>query len=149
MTRLLVATASLIGFSELANTLEQLPKATARNTLVRVLKKAADTVEQAARANAPKESGELDRDIHVGTRLTRRQTRDNRLTKSFAELHIGTALSRGMFTNFGTFKDHPQLWFDRAWAGTQGEALAIIAREMSVEITKSAARYAKKLAKGA
>jgi HK97 gp10 family phage protein len=133
------------GFSELANTLDQLPKATARNTLLRVLKKAAVPVETAAKANAPKESGELDQDIHVGTRLTRRQTRDNRLTKGFAELHIGTALSRGMFTNFGTFKDTAQLWFDRAWAETQGETLEIISKEMGTEIEKSAARYAKKL----
>lgn len=142
-------TVKLTGFSELAHALDQLPKATARNTLVRVLKKAAVPVAEAAKADAPKDTGDLEQNILVGTRLTRRQTSDNRFVKSFAELHIGTALSRGMFTNFGTFKDHPQLWFDRAWAGTQTVALAIISKEMGAEIEKSAKRYAKKLAKGA
>lgn len=142
-------TVRLEGFSELANALDQLPKATARNTLRRVLKKAAAPVAAAARENAPRETGKLDQNILVGTRLTKRQARDNRYVKNFAELYIGTALSRGMFTNFGTFKDAPQLWFDRAWATTQNEALAIISKEMGTEIEKSAARYARKLAKGA
>src|SRR5512147_92396 len=86
------------GFKELDRALGELPKATARNTLKRTLTKAADPVENAAQGNAPQETGKLERSIVVGTRLTRSQTRANRFDKGFAEVHIGTALGRGMFT---------------------------------------------------
>ena len=143
-------TVKLEGFRELDSALANLPKATARNVLKRTLKKAADPVEQAAQANAPQETGALERSLIVGTRLTKRQARDARIDgKAFAEIHIGTALGRGMFTEFGTFKDHPQLWFSRAWGSTQGEALEIIKRDLGTEIEKAAKRYAKKMAKGA
>lgn len=142
-------TVKLEGFRELDRALGQLPKATARNTLVRVLKKAAAPVQGEAQSNAPRDTGELEGDIIVGTRLTKSQTRANRFVKGFAEVYVGTDLSRGMFTNFGTYKDPPQFWFDRAWASTQNEALTIISTELGSEIEKSAKRYAKKLAKGA
>lgn len=137
----------LEGFRELDKALGELPKTTAKNTLVRTLKKAAVPVRDAAQENAPKETGDLEHHITIGTRLTRSQARDNRERKSFAEVYIGTNLSRGMFTNFGTFKDAAQLWFDRAWASTQGEALTIISTDLGKEIERSAARLAKKRAK--
>ena len=144
---MIVSSVRIEGFAELDKALGELPKATARNTLTRTLKKGAVPVRDAAQENAPRETGELEQDIIIGTRLTRSQARDNRERKGFAEVHIGTDLSRGMFTNFGTFKDPPQLWFDRAWEGSQDMALAIISTELGNEIEKSAARLAKKRAK--
>lgn len=136
----------LEGFAELDTALGQLPKATARNALRRTLKKAAQPVFEEAQANAPQETGKLEQSVKIGTRLTSRQRRDaTKAGKSFAEIYIGTELSRGMFTNFGTFKDPPQLWFDRAWASTQRAALEIISTDMGQEIEKAARRYARKL----
>lgn len=140
-------TVKLEGFRELDKALGELPKATARNVLKRTLMKAADPVEKAAQENAPQETGKLERSVVVGTKLTRRQQRDIKYTKSFTEVYIGTALGRGMFTEFGTFKDHPQLWFSRAWSATQGQALEIISTTLGSEIEKAAARLAKKRAK--
>lgn len=140
-------TVKLSGFKELDSALGQLPKATARNTLVRTLKKAAKPVDAEASANAPQETGTLETSVITGTRLTRRQKSDNKPTKSFAEVHIGTALGRGMFTEFGTFKDAAQMWFTRAWASTKDTALGIIKSDLGTEIEKSAARLAKKAAK--
>jgi HK97 gp10 family phage protein len=140
-----VATVKIEGLRELDRALAELPKATARNTIVRTLKKAAAPVRDAAQSNAPKLTGELEQDIIIGTKLTKRQSSEvRRAGKSFAEVYIGTDLSRGMFTNFGTFKDPAQMWFDRAWAGTQDEALVTIKFELGTEIEKSAARLRKK-----
>jgi len=138
----------LSGFKELDAALAELPKATARNALKRSLKPAADVVQQAAQGNAPQETGELEQSVIVGTKLTSRQKRDVRRDgKSFSEIYIGTALGRGMFTEFGTFKDVPQMWFTRAWESTKGEALTIISRTLGAEIEKAAARLARKRAK--
>jgi hypothetical protein len=51
-----------------------------------------------------------------------------------------------MFTEFGTFKDRPQMWFTRAWDATQDGALITIKTELGTEIEKAAARLAKKAA---
>ena len=144
---MIVSTVRLEGFAELDRALGNFSKPTARNTLVRTLKKGADPVQKAAQANAPKETGELETHIYVGTQLTKSQRRDNRNMKSFAEVYIGTDLSRGMFTNFGTYKDPAQLWFDKAWDSTQDTALAIISTELGKQIEATAARQAKKLAR--
>jgi HK97 gp10 family phage protein len=141
----------LEGFAELDRALGQLPKATAKNVLRRVLKKAADPVDQAASEAAPFLTGGLQRSVISGTRLTRSQQRGSFLRTSnyYAEIHVGTSMGRGMFQEFGTFKDNPQPWFRPAWESNKDRALNIIKVELGGEIEKAAKRYAKKLAKGA
>jgi HK97 gp10 family phage protein len=144
----------LEGFKELDRALGQLPKATAKNVLKRVLMKAADPVDEAASNAAPQDTGKLERSVIAGTRLTKSQRGAGaRLTaegfrsdaKNYVEVHIGTSLSRAMFTEFGTFKDPPQAWFRGAWEQTKGQALDIIKSELGTEIERAAKRYAKKL----
>lgn len=133
------------GWKELDAALAELPKATARNALKRTLTPAANVVQTAAQANAPEDTGTLERSVHVGTKLTKSQGRDvRRAGKSFLEIYIGTALGRGMFTEFGTFKDPAQMWFTRAWEATKDQALQIISSTLGAEIEKSAARLRKK-----
>lgn len=144
------------GLRELEAALSELPKATQRNVLKRVMKPAADSVDDAATANAPERTGELDRSIIVGTRLTRRQRTGavrqsdgsfRSSAKNYVELHIGTADPRGLFTEFGTFKDAAQLWFTRAWEGTRLQALEGIKLRLGGVIDQAAARLARKRAK--
>jgi HK97 gp10 family phage protein len=150
-------TVRIDGLRELDAALAELPKATAKNVLKRTLTKGADPVEKAAEQNAPEMSGKLERSIIIGTRLTRSQ-RDGGPTlqadgsflsaaKGYVAVHIGTSLSRGMFTEFGTFKDPAQMWFTRAWESTKNEALEIISKTLGTEIEKAAARLARKAAK--
>lgn len=143
--------ATLEGFAELDRALGKLPKATAKNVLRRTLKKAAQPVDDRASAAAPINTGKLQVSVITGTRLTRSQRRGALLKTSnyYAEIHVGTSLGRGMFQEFGTFKDAPQPWFRPAWEDTKDEALRIISVELGTEIEKAAKRYAKKLAKGA
>lgn len=147
-----VATAFKIeGFAALDRTLGQLPKATAKNVLRRTLIKAAKPIDDDASAAAPFLTGGLQKSVITGPRLTRSQTRGSFLKTSnyYAEIHVGTSLSKGLFTEFGTFKDAPQPWFRPAWEAHKGQALTIIKMELGGEIEKAAKRYAKKLAKGA
>jgi HK97 gp10 family phage protein len=138
-------TVKVTGLKELDAALSELPKATARNVLKRSLKPAADVVDREASANAPEDTGKLEQSVIVGTKLTRSQSRDVRRNgKSFAEIYVGTALGRGMFTEFGTYKDPAQMWFTRAWEATKGEALEIISKTLGTEIEKAAARLRKK-----
>lgn len=141
---------TLEGFRELDIALGKLPKATAKNVLKRTLLKAAKPIDDDASAAAPFLTGGLQKSVITGTRLTRSQQRGAYLKTSnyYAEVHIGTSLSKGIFTEFGTFKDAAQPWFRPAWEAHKEQALNIIKVELGGEIEKAAKRYAKKLAKG-
>lgn len=138
------------GFAELDRALGQLPKATQKNVLRRILRQAAKPIDDAASAKAPRDTGQLQISIITGTQLTRSQRssayRAGKL--GVVEIHVGTELSRGMFQEFGTFKDTPQPFMRPAWDANKDKALSIIKVELGGEIEKAAKRYAKKLAKG-
>jgi hypothetical protein len=94
------------GLSNLVASLEALPKATARNTLRSVLKKAATPVRDAIEARAPELTGTLKRSILIGNKLTSRQAREAKQDgKFFAETYVGTADPAGIPQEFGTFKE--------------------------------------------
>jgi HK97 gp10 family phage protein len=146
----------LSGFKELDRALAELPKATGKNVLKRTLNEAADPIDAAASANAPFLTGGLERSVVVGTKLTRSQrgkaakiANSFRVAaKNFVEVHVGTSLSKGLFAEFGTFKDRVQAWLRPAWDANKMQALDIIKDRLWQNIEKAATRYAKKLAKG-
>jgi HK97 gp10 family phage protein len=139
---------SMKGLRELEQALTELPKATARNTLNRVLKLAAEPVQRAWQAKAPRESGALAKSVIVGKRLTRRQAKDaKREGKFFAELHVGTADPAGVQQEFGNINHPAQPSGRPAWEQTQDMALATISVELGGEIEKARARLARKAAK--
>lgn len=143
-----MASVKIEGLRELDRALGELPKATARNVLRRVLRKAAEPVERAMESRAPQRTGDLERSIITGTRLTSRQARDARKEgKHFAEVHVGTSDPAGMFQEFGTFKEPAQPWATPAWEATKDDALKAIGTELGTEIEKAAARLARKRAK--
>lgn len=146
----------LDGFREFDRALGQLPKATARNVLRRTLMKAAKPIDDDASARAPFLQGGLQRSVVAGTRLTASQrTGGPKLTangyrsaaKNSVEVHVGTKLSKGIFMEFGTFKDAAQPFMTPAWEANKNHALDIIKANLKTEIEKSAARLAKKRAK--
>jgi HK97 gp10 family phage protein len=148
----------LEGFKELDRALAELPRATAKRTATKALNKAADPIDEQASAAAPVLTGGLERSVITGKRLTRSQRSGGpKLTaggfrsesKNYVEVHVGTSLSRGIFMEFGTFKDDPSPFMRPAWDANKMRALDIIKSELGTEIEKAAKRYAKKLAKGA
>lgn len=141
-------TVKVEGLRDLDRALQELPKATQRATLRRVLKKAAKPVEESMQAKAPKLTRDLEQSIVTGTKLTRRQARyARREGKSFSEIYVGTSNPAGVPQEFGTFKESAQPFGRPAWAETQDQALKIIGDELGGEIDKSRARLARKAAK--
>lgn len=142
-----MATFRIEGLSDLNQALDQLPKATQRNTLTRVLKKAAEPTLDRMTGGAPALTGELQQSVIMGpsSRLTGRQKRDAKKEgRHFAEIHVGTSNPAGQFQEFGTFKDSPQPFATPAWEETKDRALNTIKTTLGDEIEKSAARLRKK-----
>lgn len=142
--------AKVEGLSELNAALGELPKTTAKNVLKRTLLKPAKLIDDAASSMAPKLTGKLQISIITGTKLTRRQRSSAYKAGTFGvvEVHVGTALSRGLFQEFGTVKMPAHPFMRPAWEANKMKALAIIKTELGTEIEKAATRLAKKRAKG-
>lgn len=124
-------------------------KATQRNVLIRMLKKAAAPIDEQASSLAPIDTGKLQISVITGTRLTSRQRgtayKAGRL--GVAEVHVGTAMSRGLFQEFGTYKMPASPFMRPAWDANKAKAQDIIASELWVEIRKASDRAARKRAK--
>lgn len=142
-------TAKVEGLSELNAALGELPKTTAKNVLKRSLMPAAKPIDDMASRLAPKLTGALEISIITGTKLTRRQ-RSSAYKAGAAgvvEVHVGTAMSRGLFQEFGTVKMPAHPFMRPAWEANKDNALQIIATTLGNEIEQAAARLAKKKAK--
>jgi HK97 gp10 family phage protein len=136
------------GLRELEAALANLPKATGKSVLRRVLRKAATPIEDSAEANAPTLTGGLQSRIVTGTRLTRRQAQMvKREGKSDAEIHVGTADPAGIQTEFGNAHQAAEPWLRPAWDENKEGALDTIAGELGQEIDKAAKRVARKAAR--
>lgn len=124
-------------------------KTTQKNILVRALKKAAKPIDDQASSLAPRDTGKLQVSVITGTQLTRRQRSSSYKAGAHgvAEVHVGTALSRGLFQEFGTFKMPAQPFMRPAWDANKERAQGIIGTELWVEIRKAADRAARKRAK--
>lgn len=143
-------TVKMEGLRELDDALGELPKATAKATLRRVLKKAAEPLRRHAEQLAPKLSGALATSIAVGTKLTRRQARMARKApKSTVEMFIGPNNAAAVPQEFGTHDQRAQPFMRPAWDAEQDTVLVEISTELGGEIERTAARLAKKRARAA
>jgi HK97 gp10 family phage protein len=124
-------------------------KATQKNVLRRMLLKAAKGIDDAASSLAPVETGKLQISVITGTKLTRRQKSSAYKAGKLGvvEVHVGTALSRGLFQEFGTYKQSPQPFMRPAWDNEKNRSLETIKTELWVEIEKAAKRAARKRGK--
>ncbi|MGK7653152.1 HK97-gp10 family putative phage morphogenesis protein [Roseovarius sp. B08] len=134
------------GFKAAERALMQLPKATAKSTVRRVLKKAAQPIADAGRANAPSREGNLKASYGVGTRLTKRQGRMSR-KESEVEVYAGPNDPAAVQTEFGNDHQVAEPHLRPAWDSERRGALDLIKSEQMAEIEKSVARYAKRQAK--
>jgi len=144
-------TGKIEGLRELDRALGQLPKATGKNVLRRVLKEAGEPIARAARDRAPKLELHLYENIDVGTKLTRRQASLHRRMfkddRASAEAFVGASDPAGMQQEFGNERHDPQPWLRPAWDATKQRALFIIEHLLWTEIDKAAKRVARKAAK--
>jgi hypothetical protein len=93
----------LQGVDELVKTFGELTRPTQRNALMRTLKQVIQPLADAVKSKAPHHFGDLEENLLVGTRLTRRQAAMSRKhydAKATAELHFGTADPAGFLNEF-------------------------------------------------
>lgn len=139
------------GLKELDKALGQLPKATARNVLRRVLRQAAEPLAQAARQNAPRDEMHLYESIDVSTRLSRRQAglHKKEAGNAFQEMFVGTNNPAGVQQEFGNERHGPQPFLRPAWDSEKEPTLDRIANSLWTEIEGAAQRLARKTARQA
>ena len=137
------------GLRELERALQELPKTTARNTLRRVLRKAAEPVQSTMEAIAPRDTGWTAESIEISSTLNAAQRREaKREGTYFAEVHIGMRRgSAAIFQEFGTIDQPARPFMRPAWDATQDIALRTIETQLGGEIEKSAQRLARKAAR--
>lgn len=166
-------TVSVAGLAELDRALGELPKATARNVLLRTLKQAAQPILEDAKRLAPVRTGTLRDSILASSRVKNKAgnaeyaaamrsglgkdaaraallsaRRANKGKGSFAELYVGPARGRGVIryahiVEFGSNDTAPQPYMRPAWDGNKDKALDTIKAELGNEIIKAARRVAR------
>lgn len=143
-------TVKVEGFRELGTALKQLPNATSKNVMRRVLREAGEPIAEAARGLAPVDEGHLRDSIGVSTVLSGRQRKLRRKTrnKDDVEMFVGAGpLPQAHLQEFGTENHPPHPFMRPAWDQHKNEALDIIKASLGDEIDKAVARLAKKAAK--
>jgi HK97 gp10 family phage protein len=147
------------GLRELQVALKELPKATGKNVLRRVLKTVAQPLAEAMRSMAPDDPGTQGDDLRSGIaaspNLSPRQKSANKKIfgdeKTAAEIFVGPSAANfyGFFQEFGTVHHAPQPFMRPAWDAGKGPLLDSIEDALWTEIAKTAARLAKRQAKRA
>jgi len=139
------------GLSELDKALAELPKATGKNVLRRVARKALTPVAEQMRDRAPKFEGHLAESAGVGSKLTRRQASMHRKAfkddRASIEMFAGVNDPAGVQQEFGNAHNPPQPFARPAWDATKDGVLATIRDDLGSEIAKAAKRLAKKRGK--
>lgn len=146
-------TVQVTGLREVERALSEMPKATGKNVLRRVLKRRAQPVADAMSANAPRLSGDLAESAAVSTKLTKRQRAQHRKMfkndKASVEMFVGMGgLAQATQQEFGNERHPPQPFTRPAWDQNKTALLEGLKADLWTEIEKAAARMAKKAAKG-
>lgn len=136
------------GLKELQDALRELPKATEKNVLKRVLVKAAEPIRADAEANAPKgETLTLSTSHTVGTKLSRRQKSKHK-KESAVEVFVGPAPSPKSITQeFGAAHHGAQPFMRPAWDANKRSAFDSIKTDLAEETEKARKRLARRAAR--
>lgn len=137
------------GGKELEAALFDLGKATAKNVARRVLRKAADPIVTKARMLAPKDEGDLEKSIKAGRAIGRFQRAGNRGDEVSVFVGIDESIDRRLriyagVQERGNDNNRPQPYMRPAWDAEKYKSVDRIAPELWDEISKAAARAAKK-----
>lgn len=153
--------------------LKQLPRATQRSVIVRVLRKHAKPMHATAQAGAPERTGRLKKSIVIGTRLKNdvgkaeyaaamraglgkqaamQAMRDARRANSggtAAVVYVGSTSPLAHLTEWGSANNRAVGWMRRAFDAHADTAFDGIATDLLAEIDKAVARRAARAARKA
>ena len=136
-------TVKIEGLREVDAALGQLGKATGRNVMRRVAIKRLQPIADEMKANAPVDQSDLRDSIIVTTKNPKRNRK-----RSEVEAHAGPGRHpQAHLQEFGTAHHAPQPFARPAWDGGKDALLEGIADDFWTEISKAAARQAKKAAR--
>jgi HK97 gp10 family phage protein len=135
------------GLRETERALRELPKATAKGVLKRVLLKASNPLVADWTRRAPVLRGFLQRSIGAGTKLSRRQKGKHR-KESSVEVFVGAgSLPQAITQEFGTAHHAAKPAGRPAWDANKRTMLASMKSDLKAEIEKARARLARKAAR--
>jgi len=156
-------TVSVEGLREVDAALGQLGKATGRNVMRRVAVARLEPMAEEARRLAPDDPNTRGRDLAKSIAVSTRTNKANfsraankaaRAGKAEVEAYMGPAgvggkgaPPQGIWQEFGTVNHPPQPFMRPAWDGGKDALLEGIADDLWAEISKAAARQAKKAAR--
>lgn len=145
----MVITVKVEGLSELQASLRELPDATAKSVIRRVLKKRGEPIAERARSLVPVDQGDLRDSITVTTRLSRRQRAKHRkIGPDDIEMFVGAGpLPQAHLQEFGTEHSSPQPFMRPAWDAEKDGVLEGIKQDLWLEIEKAANRLARRALK--
>jgi len=136
------------GLRELNAALMTMKQSTARGVVRRTLLNAAQPIADDMAKRAPRDTGYLGDHIDTGIRLSRRQARVSK-RESDVEVFAGaTRVDQSIFAEFGTIDQAPQPFARPAWDAGKRQALEDVKTGLAAEIAKTAARAAKRAARG-
>lgn len=131
------------GLKELDEALKELPKATARNVLLRTLKKEAQPIADDAAAFAPDDPRTGGKDLHTSMLV---QSVPAKGRESDVEVAVGPSSKTfyGMFQEFGTAHHGPHPFLRPSWDSNVMPVLGRIRDTLAEEIEKARKRLARK-----
>lgn len=136
-------TVQLVGMKDLEKELFKLKGSTAKSNTRKAMKDALEPIAQAARANAPVLSGELQESVEVTSRVSPRQTR-----KSELEMYLGPGRNPQAITQeFGTYFHPAQPFMRPAWEAGKMRALDEFGAFMWDNVSKAVIRAERKAAR--
>jgi HK97 gp10 family phage protein len=140
----------LTGFDGLEKALDDLPKATSKNVVRRVLKKRGQPFADTARQLVPVDKGHLKKSITVGTKVAKTQRAEVKKLQAegFVTMHIGPGQDPAAhLQEFGSSEHPAQPYMRPAWDQNKDSVLDGMADDLWKEINKAAQRLAKKALK--
>jgi HK97 gp10 family phage protein len=137
------------GLKEVQAALHELPKATAKNVVRRIMKERLKPVAEAAQRLVPIDQGDLRDSIVVSTKLTKRQRGKHKKDgPDDIEMFAGpNADPAAHLQEFGSRRHPAQPFMRPAWDGARQSLIENLAADFWREIEKAVARRARKMAK--
>ena len=139
------------GLKETQDALRELPDATAKNVLRRIMKARLEPIAADAESKAPVRRGKLKKSVNVGSKLSRRQrSRHRKVHPDDVEMFAGPGpLPQAHLQEFGTRHHRAQAYLVPAWERHADALLANLREDLWAEISKAADRLAAKARRAA
>jgi HK97 gp10 family phage protein len=130
------------GLSQLQASLRELPDATAKSVMRRILRSRGQPIADAARATVAKHTGQLAERIQVSGKLSNRQKRQHvKADPSDVEIFVGAPpWSYAHILEYGGENMAAQPYMRPAWDSVKGALLDNLASDLWAEIEKAAKR---------